>query len=278
MPKVRLIALDLDGTLLDSEKRLSDENRRALERAAAEGVEIVPTTGRFYKGMPEAIKNLPFVNYAITINGAQVYDIRNDRALLKAEIPWKRAVEVMEYLDTLPVIYDCYMDNWGWMTKRLYDRAELYAPTKHNLQMILTQRTPVPELKAYLAERKTDVQKIQMFFLDMELRKKELIHLQEIFPDTVIASSIVNNIEVNSPEAQKGLAIRSLAAHLGFSIEETMAFGDGLNDISMIKEAGIGVAMANAADEVKAAADRITESCDENGVAKEIARTLWREV
>ena len=138
MRKIRLIALDLDGTLLTTEKVLTEENRKALLRCAEEGVEIVPATGRFYGGMPENIRSLPFVHYAITVNGAQVYDIARDEALYKGEIPVEEAVEIMSFLDTLPVIYDCYMDNWGWMTKGLYDLAPVYAPHKHSLQHLQT--------------------------------------------------------------------------------------------------------------------------------------------
>ena len=78
---IRIIALDLDGTLLDSQKRLSPRNRAALERVAAKGVHVVPTTGRFFGMMPAAVRDLPFVRYAITINGAQVYDREADAAI-----------------------------------------------------------------------------------------------------------------------------------------------------------------------------------------------------
>ncbi|MBR1659427.1 MAG: HAD hydrolase family protein, partial [Oscillospiraceae bacterium] len=84
---MRLIALDLDGTLLNSAKELTPRNRAALEAAAAAGIEIVPSTGRFYLGIPEAVRALPFVRYAITINGAQVWDIRGERSLYASDVP-----------------------------------------------------------------------------------------------------------------------------------------------------------------------------------------------
>ena len=116
---IHIVALDLDGTLLDSEKRLSEANREALARAAARGVLIVPTTGRFFGMMPPAVRDLPFVRYAITINGAQVYDRETDTALVRDEIPLATALGVMELLDRHDVIYDCYRQNWGWMTAAL---------------------------------------------------------------------------------------------------------------------------------------------------------------
>ena len=277
MHNIRLITLDLDGTLLDSEKQLSPENAAALARAAGAGIEIVPATGRFYRGMPDNIRNLPYVHYVITINGAQVYDIRRNRTLCASEIPWQRAVALMERLDTLPVIYDCYQDGWGWMTQAFYDQAEQYAATRHSLDMILNLRTPVPDLKARLAEKASGVQKVQMFFRDMELRARMLKQLPREFPDLAVTTSIVNNIEVNSLAANKGSALRMLADELGIPVEQTMAFGDDLNDIAMLKEAGIGVAMGNAPEEVRRAADFVTDDCDHSGVASAMHRFLGKD-
>ena len=265
---MKLIALDLDGTLLNAEKELTAENEAALRRAAEAGVEIVPATGRFYAAIPEAVRSLPSIRYAITINGAQVWDVRAARPLLRAEIPWRRAVELLTYLDRLPVIYDCYMDDWGWMTQAHYNQAADYAPHRHSLELLRKFRTPVPELKAHLARIGHDVQKIQTFFLDPALRARTMAALAADFPDLAVTSSIPRNLEFNCAEAQKGTALLRLAAYLGIPQTETMAFGDDLNDVSMLKAAGLGVAMANASPEVKAVANTQTASCDENGVAQ----------
>lgn len=270
MHKIRLIALDLDGTLLGTDKQLSEENAEALERAAKQGVEIVPATGRFYRGMPQVIRDLPFVHYVISVNGAQVYDVRKGRTVCSSEIPWERAVEVMEKLDSIDVIYDCYQEGWGWMTQEMYGKAEQYAANIHSLKMIRELRTPVPELKALLKERGRGVQKIQIFFRDMQLRKEALDALPKEFSDLVVTTSIVNNIEINSREATKGAALEKLASYLGIPLEQTAAFGDDTNDITMLKAAGTGVAMGNAYDEVKKAADYVTDDCNSSGVAKAI--------
>lgn len=267
MHNIRLIALDLDGTLLDSEKHLSKENAQALERAAESGIEIVPATGRFYRGMPQTIRELPYVHYVISINGAQVYDVTAQKTVCGSEIPLGRALSVMERLDELPVIYDCFQDGWGWMSKELYDQAEIYAANVHSLKMIRELRTPVDDLKEYLKQKSSDVQKIQMFFRDMDLRAEMLKSLPKEFPDLVVTTSIVNNIEINSREATKGNALKNLAIHLDIPLENTMAFGDDLNDISLLETAGIGVAMGNADEKVKQAADYITDDCNNSGVA-----------
>lgn len=271
---MKLIAFDLDGTLLTTEKELTDENLAALERAAEAGILLVPATGRFYGVIPENVRSLPWFRYYITINGASVRDALEDRTLIRAEIPWRRAVEIMEFLDTLPVIYDCYMDNWGWMTRALHDRVEEFAPNRHSLAMLRDFRRPVPELKAHITALGHDVQKIQMFFRDPALRLRAMEDMRLRFPDLAVTSSIPRNVELNSLDAQKGVALVRLAELLGIDPAETAAFGDDLNDVNMLEAAGIGIAMANAGPEAKAAADLVTDSCDESGVGRAILRLL----
>ncbi|MBQ9726873.1 MAG: Cof-type HAD-IIB family hydrolase [Kiritimatiellae bacterium] len=269
---IRLAALDLDGTLLDSEKRLSARNRAALAAAAARGVEIVPSTGRFFDGMPDAVRALPFVRYAITVNGAQVWDRAAGRSLVRAEIPLATAVAVMETLDAFDCIYDCYQDGWGWMTAAMRDRAADYAPDAHYLAMIRDLRSPVPELKAHLAAKGADVQKVMCFARDASLRPAIRAALAARFPELALTASTPNNVEINHALANKGEALRRLCGALGFGPENAMAFGDGLTDLPMVRAAGLGVAMANAAPEVRAAAGFVAPSNDEDGVAAALER------
>ena len=267
MHEYQLVALDLDGTLLDSGKQLSAKNAAALRRAFDGGAQIVPTTGRFFDGMPQAIRELPYLRYAITINGAQVLDIGSGEVLYRAELPLAQALAILEYLDTLPVIYDCYCGSWGWMTRAMQDAAPELISDVHSLRMVQQLRTPVDELKAYLRARGDDVQKIQLFLKDVSQRPAVMAELERRFPGTVASTSLPNNIEINAAAANKGDAVRALAAQLGIPIEQTISFGDGSNDLSMIRACGLGVAMANACPAVLAAADRVTTSCDESGVA-----------
>lgn len=273
LKNIRIVALDLDGTLLDSQKRLSERNRRALERAAAKGVLIVPTTGRFFGMMPEAVRELPFVRYAITINGAQVYDRETDKAIVREEIPVDAAIRMMELLDGHDVIYDCYRDNWGWMTASLQAKAPDYATDEHYLRIVREFRRPVPELKAHLRETAASggVQKIMLFSRRDDAKARELAAIRqemaEKFPDIKVTASTWNDLEFNASAAHKGNALKRFAEHLGLTLDNCAAFGDGLNDLSMIEAAGLGVAMSNAVPAVKAVASRIAPSNDEDGVA-----------
>lgn len=272
-----IIALDLDGTLLNTNKELTSENLAALKRAADSGFEIVPTTGRFYGGMPEVIRSLPFVHYAITINGAEVADLYTSEVIYQAEIPWQQAVEIMSYLDDFPVIYDCYQGNEAFMTEDQKKNIEEMVSSPHYRKMVHELRQPVLELKQFLTDRKMGIQKTQFFTNRPEVRLRLMEELPRRFEDLCVSSSVSDNVEINQIHANKGEALIALASHLGLRRDQTIAFGDGLNDLSMLKEAGIGVAMANACPEAKELADWIAPSCDENGVAAGIAKFCFGE-
>lgn len=272
-----IIALDLDGTLLNSKKELSEGNLAALKKAADAGWEIVPTTGRFYGGMPDFIRGLPFVHYAITINGAYVEDLLEGNEIYTAEMPYKQAIDIMKYLDKLPVIYDCYMDNDAFMTEALKAKVDEIVENPRIRKMFYDLRKPVPELKEFLENRGQDVQKIQFFTKDANLRLELLEELPKVFENIAVSSSSPQNIEINQAKATKGLALIALAEYLGLDRSKIIAMGDGLNDISMLEEAGIGIAMANGCDEALDAADWVTSHCDEDGVAKAIEKYCFNE-
>ena len=273
MNNIKLLAFDLDGTLLTSDKRLSERNKNALCAAAEQGILIVPSTGRYYGTMPEAVRELECVRYCLTINGAYVFDRQTDECMYRAEMSVDTALAVMKYLDTLPVCYDCYMENAGWMTKSLQDNAHLYADGFY-LEALKTWRSPVPDLKEFIVQQGKPIQKIQFFMRDLDAKDRAADELRKMFPNTAVSSSIRNNCEINDKHANKGEALLSLAAKLGIRREEIMAFGDGGNDFDMIRAAGTGVVMGNGRDDLKAIADIIAPPCDEDGVAQVVEKVL----
>ena len=269
---IEIIAFDLDGTLLNSSKELSPKNAETLERAAAAGIYLVPATGRALVALPEEVRRLAFIRYVIAANGAQVLDTQEGTTVVRAEIPRPQAVDIMRYFDTVSGIYDCFLDGKPWMTRAFFDKIEDFAPDPHMLKMLRELRQPVDELKAFIQAQGKDVQKVQIFTWDKEARADMLQNLATRFPGTVVSSSALNNVEINNEHANKGEALRRLAEYLGVDRTQTLAFGDGLNDISMIRAAGVGVAMANAPQEVRDAADFVTLSCDESGVSVGIVK------
>ena len=274
------MAFDLDGTLLDDKKKLPEENRQALIEAAAQGMILDPATGRILRGIPEAVKELPFIRYYIVSNGAAVVDTREGKTLYRADVPLDLALRAYDYMDTLPVIYDCYQDEIGWMSREMYERcAPYFAYEPGILDLVNRLRIRVEDFKGTLREKDRPLQKLQMYFLpeDEEERQRQLKRIPELFPDLAATSSTSNNIELNHADANKGKAMLALAQVLGVAREETLAFGDGSNDSSMLRAAGWGVAMANSTPDVKAAADEVTMSNNDAGVAKALRRILATE-
>ncbi len=268
---VRLIAFDLDGTLFNDKKEVTPETFRTLERAAGMGIEIVPSTGRFWNAIPDNIKALSFVRYALTLNGAAIFDVKAGKVIAEFTIPTLRAETLCHVFDDLGVIYDFVADGKGYMRRDNYERLSEVMVAEWQTKIVRDMRSPVDDVYGTLSNV-SGVQKMQIYTLDRALRENLLKSLPYVFPKLLFTSSVPNNIEINDTKANKGGGLKFLAEYLGIPMSETLAFGDGLNDITMIEAAGTGVAMENAVDEVKAAADYVTLDCNNDGVAEGIKR------
>ena len=274
---VKMIAFDLDGTLFDDRKQLPQENIAALRAAGDAGILLVPATGRILQGLPDQLLQLGLFRYFIFANGASVYDLDTETQLFSACIPPELAVRICEHMDTLPVLYDCYRGEWGYMTQWMYEAApDFFALEPEILKLVRRLRKPVPELKENIREVDVPLEKLQMYFRPEQMaeRERQLLELPRLFPEIAATSSLKNNIEINSIKAGKGRALLELCAQLGIAPEDTVAFGDGLNDADMLEAAGYGAAMENAADAVKQKADTVIENNNDAGVGKEIFRLL----
>lgn len=274
---VKMIAFDLDGTLFDDRKQLPQENIAALRAAGDAGIHLVPATGRILQGLPDQLLQLGLFRYFIFANGASVYDLDTETQLFSACIPPELAVRICEHMDTLPVLYDCYRGEWGYMTQWMYEAApDFFALEPEILKLVRRLRKPVPELKENIREVDVPLEKLQMYFRPEQMaeRERQLLELPRLFPEIAATSSLKNNIEINSIKAGKGRALLELCAQLGIAPEDTVAFGDGLNDADMLEAAGYGAAMENAADAVKQKADAVIENNNDAGVGKEIFRLL----
>ena len=269
---IKLLAFDLDGTLLDDSKAIPVENIRALRTAAARSILTVPASGRIYRFMPEAVRSQLSARYFITANGGEVYDALSDSILYSAEIPLHRALDVLDHFDTIDGIYDCYAGDAGYMSRSFMEKADDYFadPVLNDMlhSYTLKTRTPVEDLRSFIIARGKPLQKLQMFFRDPAVRMRQLEILPELFPDLVISSSLANNIEINSAEATKGQALAALCAELEIDRSAVMAFGDGLNDLDMLEFAGTSVAMGNADPLIQKTADYVTASNNDAGLAE----------
>ena len=271
---IKLIAFDLDGTILDDAKKIPPENITALKAAHDRGIIIVPASGRLYPYIPAEVRELPFVRYCITANGGCVYDAETGKNLYSAEIPLDVTLRIFDYLDGVDCLYDCYADSLAYADVPFFERADAYFldPVMNAMlhSYIVKTRDIVPDLREFVVSRGGPIQKMQSYFADDALRMAELKRVSEKFPELAVSTSLANNLEINSKDATKGKALTMLCERLGIPVEASMAIGDGTNDLTMVQAAGVGVCMANGHDTVKAAADYIAPDNNSAGLAETI--------
>ena len=272
---IKLIALDLDGTLLDSQKRLSDRNRSVLEECVRRGIYVVPCTGRIWGGIPDFIREFPGIRYAITTNGAVVEDVREHQIIDERKLTCTQALEILEMAHQFHTMYDVYVNGEAFGEERFLKNLESFLIPATLQGMIRATRKVVPDVAEKVRQLNIPAEKINYFFDDLEERARAKKAL-EARGDVVISSSFKDNLEINALGATKGDAILRLARYLGLKPEETMGFGDGGNDLTMMKKAGVGVAMGNAEEEIKEASNDVTASNDEDGVAWAIEKLVLR--
>jgi len=274
MRDIRLIAFDLDGTLFTTDKRITPRTYDALKAAAGKGIAVVPATGRFLRTIPEPIKMMDYIRYIISINGAYVYNSVRKEPIYRAEIPKEKAIEILRFLDTLPVTYDCYTNNDSFMTRSMMENINDYIEDRFYLVMLRNSRGLVDDLKCHIESADYDIQKMMAYTLDMDVKAYIMQELPRRFDNLSVTSSIHENVEINDCGANKGIAIRKIAEDMGISMDQVMTFGDSFNDIPMLEAAGTGVCMANGAAAAKEISQIIAPSNDEEGVAYIIEKEI----
>ena len=271
--KVRMIAFDLDGTLLTTDKRLTDETRRTLEQAAKRGILLVPATGRPLTGMPAEVLGIAGVRYAVTANGARVVSTENGKVLREKLISVEKARKVLDIYGEYDTLREIYYDGQGYMEAWQMEELDHYVPDPNMAKYMRNTRKCVPDLMEKFRQENRAMDKVQAVFACAGEKEQAFRRIREM-EGMEATGALSYNIEVTAGGINKGEALLWLAGELGIDREEILAFGDGANDADMIRAAGIGVAMEVSVPEVRAAADILAGSNDEDGVARAIQRYI----
>ncbi len=266
--KIKMIGFDLDGTLLTDQKELGEYTVQILKRAVEEGIVILPITGRPLCGLPEEVTGLTGLRYAITANGARILDLKNAAVLKEQLVSVETAEKILDILGNYDSLREIYYDGTGYAEREKLEQIDHFFEEGPMAEYVRSTRQPVENLMDKFRKESREVDKVQGVFADLGEREAALDEIRKL-EGVIITGALHNNIEVNAAGVDKGNALLWLAQYLGIAPEETMAFGDGNNDITLLEKAGTGVAMKNGIEEVKHAADRITEKTnDEEGAAK----------
>ena len=241
--KIKLIASDLDGTLLTDQKTLSPETVKTLRWAADKGIYLVPVTGRSYTAVPDFIKEFPGVEYVITSNGGAVYSAASGEriyqrllepesveAAFKAPRPDNMAVEI--FIEGRPYSEMSYVND-----------PKAYGATEYGAEYVRRTRTPVEDLESFAMENRDRLDSMAFVCADPAEREEFRLYLRNHVPDIYVTSSVSHLLEIGHKDAGKGNTLRYLMDYLGVDREETMAVGDGDNDISMLRAVRHGVAV-----------------------------------
>ena len=269
--KTRMIGMDLDGTLLKTDKELTAYTKDVLRRAADQGIIVMPATGRPVTGVPKELTEFPGIRYAVTSNGARVIDIENGTTIVEELLPHDIAEKLMTIFEHYDTFREIYFDGTGYASEEALKHIGKYLEVPAMADYITSTRIAVKDVRKKFEETDRPVDKIQALFTSVEDRDAARREIGDM-PGIEITGALPMNLEINAAGVNKGKAMVELGKVLGIPKEEIMAFGDGDNDLKMIMEVGTGVAMENGIASVKAAADYVTLSNDEEGVAKFIEK------
>ncbi len=259
----RLVASDLDGTLLGVESKLSEENLAAIEELSRRGVLFVPSTGRCFYEVPEALRQSSAVRYYITSNGACTYDkVTGATALFS--IRAEKLREILAITEDYDVCYTAHRNKEAYFDHRLSEEDMIYYTIEERYRKLLCENTKhLEDIHDFLADDTTEM--IVPFFHDMDERRECLERLKGV-DGISLTASIHYNIEIISSEATKGNALLRLQNELGIKKEECLAIGDSANDLTMFAVSERTLATKDASPSLKEKASDIICAWDEHVV------------
>ena len=271
---IKLIALDLDGTTLTREG-LSRRTKETLEEAIRRGIEVVIATGRVYTSLPESIHKIEGLKRIITSNGAHITDCQTGEFFYSNYLNPESVRLVHGILSERPEFpMEVFTKGVAYIDSSIYEDLEKNGSTFMSAKYILRTRRPVEKIYDFLLAHEDSIENLNIHF-EFPQDRLEMLEVLRSLPAVTITSSEKNNLEVGGETTSKANALTELCKELDIGMEHVMAFGDSPNDIHMITEAGIGVAMGNGEDNVKEAADIITLGNNDEGVAYAIRTIIF---
>lgn len=278
MEKVKLIALDMDGTLFNNQGEISQKDREILKKATESGVAVAVATGRAYSELPIEMLYEVGIHYAITGNGSAVYRLPNKECVFSDCLDNDVVCDIIRELKELDIYYDIYVEGLVYCPKSVCHNIRKMDMPESLHEHIERTRIVVDDLEDYIRSCGKQVEKTTLNFAYLEdgtcLGKAESAAILDRYPQVEYLSGGFHNWEFTRAGVNKGTGLRFLAERLGVPMELTLACGDSENDLSMLKAAHVAVAMENAKPAVKEAATFITLSNEESGVAYAVEKFI----
>ena len=267
--KIKAILMDMDGTLLGkSQVAVSPRNMRAVQSAIEQGIQVIPCTGRVYNMLPPQILTQKGLRYFATSHGARAYDSLTGESIYTDLIPAEHAFEIMRILEGKGLYNEIAANATIFFEKAMMDELDISLVPEHHLWYLRDQYYTVLEKPSeYFLQNGIGVEKMNLYGIPE--------HLQQSIYDELNATGYIKHtragagrdLEFSNHSLDKLRATDAILKRLGISYEETMAIGDSSSDLGIIKACGLGIAMGNAPDSIKAEADAVTSKNVEDGLA-----------
>lgn len=268
--KISLIALDMDGTLLMSDKSIHPDTARDIAFAAEQGVHMVYCSGRDIVELEPYTGDLPQIRYGICTSGSVVYDFQEKRNIFRLAVPQKTVLEIIRLVGEKTGMIHFLGDGKSITCREQIEHMEDYRMGIYK-ELYRRVATAVESMREE-ALRHDSIAKVNIYFRSAEDRDgafQKLKHLPLSF-----ARAEETSLEMTAPGVSKALGLEKLAEYLGIPMEETAGIGDSDNDSAVLLAAGLSVAMGNAEDQIKEMCDMITDDNDHNGVGKAILKIV----
>ncbi len=261
---IKLVATDLDGTMFDSKGQIPQSAKETIQKYSKKGVHFAFCTGRGFMEMDEVIRRLPYMEYAITANGAYAFNAWTKQDMYKICIEPKDCHVIFSALKEKDALFELYQDGKIYCDKKLKQERYNYIPVQFH-DLINASRELVDDMEYFIKNMKKGAIKLHSFFGSTTARDMTFEEIKNL-PYEIVSQSM-NELEINAKGVNKGFGIENLAKKLNIKKSEILALGDNFNDISMRNTSGTLVAMGNAVQPLKDMSDFVTKTNDDDGMA-----------
>lgn len=277
--KIKCIGLDLDDTMLNSDKTLTSRTKAALTAALDKGIAIIPISGRSYATIPACVRKLEGISHAVTSNGAAIYDFNTGARIHEWLLEPKDVRSIMRSVGNFflegQITYEAFVDGVAYASADYVMQPANFGVPASAVSYVQQTRHPNRFIIDFIFDNAKKMDSLDLILKDAGLYRMIENTIKRTTDSVYITSSVPYRMEISSKDSGKTAGLKYVLDLLQISPEETLVFGDGDNDAEMIHFAGIGVAMKNATESCKENADFVTDyTNNEDGVAEFIEKNI----
>lgn len=273
MKKIKLLALDLDGTTLTDNNTLTDNVLSSIKKAIENNIIVVAASGRPFAAMPECITKISGVEYLITSNGSGIYDSKGNR-IYSELLDENEVINFLNLTENEDLIFEAFINGLTYTDKRYVDDPVKYGCSEAYIDYVKSSYGQIEDMRKFIYEHRKELDSLE--YVCAETKKRERVRkvLEKNTTEFFITSSSADFVEFMSKKATKANALEYVCNLLNIKSDEVSACGNADNDADMVEWAGYGAAVENASESCKKSAKIIVDSNNKDGVSELIEKIL----